>query len=177
MTSTSEEEGTLTINIRGLGHQLSLTGIPIDETISHLRSRVEELTSLPCCYQRLIIKGYTIDSSTPNDKTLRQLGLQPSSTIKGILMHSPIHELDKKILDQITSLNNELDVLDLRRKNGDFNKHLNACQHIITNICCKLDMVDVSGSTTLREMRRKVLNRAEDLGKELLLLQETEPKE
>lgn len=176
MTTRIEKTDTLTVRIRGLGHQLSLTGIPADETVSNLRSRVEELTALPCCYQRLIIKGITIDSSTPNNKTLRQIGLQPSSTIKGILMHSPIYEMDKNIFDEITSLNNELDVLDLRRKNGDINGNLSVCQHMITDICCKLDMVDVSGSTTLREMRRKVLNRAEYLGKQFLL-QENDSKE
>lgn len=176
MASHLEKSETLTIHIRGLGHQLSLKGIPVDETISYLRNQVEELTSLPYCYQRLIIKGATIDSSTPSDKTLRQIGLQPSSSIKAILMHSPIHETDKKILDQITSLNNELDILDLQRKNGDLNKNLNACQHMITDICCKLDIIDVSGSRTLREMRRKVLHRAEALGKDFLL-QDKESKE
>lgn len=121
----------------------------------------------------------------------QQLGIQAGSTIKGILMHSPSYKIDQEIMDKITSINHELDLLELglsghgheheQRQNdnsgigsgsanavaallvGDKKLTKEAASHLITDVCCRLDMIDVKKSETLRQMRRKVLHRAEQL--------------
>ena len=51
-------------------------------------------------------------------KLKQQLGVQAGSTIKGILMHSPSYKIDQEVMDKITSISRELDVLELGLLNG-----------------------------------------------------------
>lgn len=114
------------------------------------------------------------------DLALQQLGLQPGSTSKAILMHSPGFKIDQEAMKKITKLNQELDLLGLKKMvkegtrmvqggegSGSSTKVMSkeAVKNLITEICCKLDLIDLHGSETLREIRRKVLRRAENLDK------------
>eukprot|EP01083_Nonionella_stella_P252646 870208_1 len=190
-TSTSTGASlTCTIKIKGLGHQLQIPISP-DSNASVLMKKVEDETGLPPTYQRLIIKGKTLkeDISKTTFTLKQQLGIQAGSTIKGILMHSPNYKIDQEVMDKITSINRELDVLELGLLNGQqqnddsgstrrsiatspvrevgdtSSKKLTkaAASHLITDICCRLDMIDVKNSETLRQIRRKALHRAEQL--------------
>ena len=117
--------------------------------------------------ENFILPGKTLK----DDLSLQQIGIQAGSSVKAILMHSSGYKMDQGAMDTITKLNQELDLLELTMKGeakGDATgnaKHISkaAATHLITDICCKLDSVDVSGSETLREIRRKVLRRAERL--------------
>jgi len=91
-------------------------------------------------------------------------------------MHSPGFKIDQEAMDKITNLNQELDLIELKKKSdsdGIHNIHTGDAQeisqevakHLITDICCRLDLIDVSGSDTLRNIRRKVLKRADHLEK------------
>jgi len=103
-------------------------------------------------------------------------------------MHSKNYKLDQVTVEKITKLNHELDSIEHKIKRlagsaspggikglgggGGFGgKDAIACggeemtrkvaQHLITGIMCQLDMIDVGDSDTLRDIRRKVLHRAE----------------
>ena len=111
-------------------------------------------------------------------------GFKEGSTSKGILMHSKNYKLDQVTVERITKLNHELDSIEHKIKRlsesglvslggggGGGGKDAIACggeemtrkvaQHLITGIMCQLDTIDVGGSDTLRDIRRKVLHRAE----------------
>ena len=171
----------VSIQVRGLGHKISIT-LPPSDTLSSLQNRIEDETGLPPGYQRLIIRGKTLTGD--GYLTLQQLGLLPGSKSKAILMHSPTFGVDKGSMEQLTKLNLELDMLELKKKGEDISSgsvsgsvssntlSLSSCrkqiskaeaQNLITNICCKLDEIDLHNSNTLREIRRKIFKRAENL--------------
>jgi hypothetical protein len=171
MESHSDRTDEVTIRIRGLGHSLEVR-LPPKATIEELQTKIESLTGLAAPYQRIIVKGKNITSNNApgdNAKNLLQLGLGTGSICKGMLMYTSAYNVDKKTLEEITALNNELDILLRKKLNPDKSDEETVSNEVvremITSICCKLDAVDVSGSTTLRDMRRKVLHRAEDMDK------------
>ena len=173
MKAQNDPKDDVTLRIRGLGHSFEIRLSP-RATIEELQTKIESLTGLAAPYQRIIVKGKIITSNALDDnapKTLVQLGLDSGSVCKGMLMYTPAYNLDKKTLEAITALNSELDILLKKKLNPDKSdeKTLSTAvvREMITSICCKLDAVDVSGSTTLRAMRRKVLHRAEEIDKML----------
>ena len=120
--------------------------------------------------------GKTLDG----DMTLQQFGMQPGSTSKAILMHSQGYKIDQDAMEKITQLNQELDLIEMKKSGeggarvikgvdgnvkGTNGMSSEAVQHLITDICCKLDLIDLHGSDTLRQIRRKVLKRAESIEK------------
>ena len=171
MTSQNDnQEDTITLRIRGMGHSLEMH-FPSQATTHDLQTNIEHLTGLATAYQRIIIKGKTITATEAGDDasttTLSQLGLSAGSISKGMLMCTPAYKADQKALEQIKTLNNELDMVLQRKQHPDkMEKDIlsnGAVSELITSICCKLDAVDVSGSSTLRDMRKKVLHRAEEI--------------
>ncbi len=83
-------------------------------------------------------------------------------------MHSPKYKVDKERLEKLTIINQELDSLELQGKGEHVEGKMiskEAANHIITDICCRLDMIDVKDSDALRKLRREALHRAERLGK------------
>eukprot|EP00586_Coscinodiscus_wailesii_P018595 CAMPEP_0172504892 /NCGR_PEP_ID=MMETSP1066-20121228/182080_1 /TAXON_ID=671091 /ORGANISM="Coscinodiscus wailesii, Strain CCMP2513" /LENGTH=650 /DNA_ID=CAMNT_0013281281 /DNA_START=167 /DNA_END=2119 /DNA_ORIENTATION=- len=170
--------GSNTIIIKGLGYELSFT-FPADDaatTLSTLHDFIESETSLHPSYQRLIIQG---KSCTDGTLPLNQLLPKPNSTTKAILMHSPEYRKDRYGMEKITKVIAELDALE-RKAPGREGKTAAAAardgtncnaptidktvaQHLITNVCCQLDAIDVSDSKVLRDIRRTVLRRAENL--------------
>lgn len=180
MSTTQEEEATL--NIRGLGHSLSIHISPL-ANVTNLFQQIQSLTGLPPAYQRVIIRGKTLSLETsPNTSTLQSIipSIQPQTTSKAILMHTKTFKLDQKAYEQITSLNHDLDNIESRLNvgtspsKGDSTSMVSISErildksvldHLVTDIMCKLDLIDVGTSDTLRNMRRKVLQRAEAMDK------------
>jgi len=177
--------------MRGLGHSLTIHHCP-SIPISILFDDIQSLTGLPPPYQRIIIRGKTLTypSDTADTKSLdvqlplNQIipGIKEGSTSKGILMHSKSYKLDQKTVEHITKLNHDLDSIEQKIKgvtvtspSGGASKASlaadgqeitkNTAQHLITDIMCQLDTVNVDDNDTLREMRRKVLHRAEAVEK------------
>eukprot|EP00979_Chaetoceros_neogracilis_P003356 scaffold586_cov209-Chaetoceros_neogracile.AAC.2 len=197
-SSTASSVLLATIQIRGLGHSLTIHHSPFIP-ISTLFDDIQSLTGLPPPYQRIIIRGKTLtypddeddeDDGTHSKKSLdvqlplNQIipGIKEGSTSKGILMHSKSYKLDQNIVENITKLNHELDSIEQQIKgvtstspSGGKSKVTiavaatagpgkemtrKAAQHLITDIMCQLDTINVGDSNTLRDMRRKVLHRA-----------------
>lgn len=170
MDDQSASTKQLTLRIRGLGHSLEICLSP-KATVEELQTKIESLTGLAAPYQRIIVKGKNLTANVTDDtpKRLLELGLSAGSIYKGMLMYASAYNRDKKALEEITALNNELDILLQKtmnpRKADGKNLLSDSVREMVTSICCRLDVVDVSGSTTLRDMRRKVLHRAEDVDK------------
>lgn len=184
MSETHEEEEEATLNIRGLGHSLSIHISPL-ANLANLFQEIQSMTGLPPAYQRVIIRGKTLSlETTSQTQTLHSIipSIQPQTTSKAILMHTKSFQLDKKAYEQITSLNHDLDHIQSKLNVGSSpskgdstsmasisvsEKILNksVLDHLVTDIMCKLDMIDVGTSETLRNMRRKVLQRAEAMDK------------
>jgi hypothetical protein len=206
-TSISANNDTISLRIRGIGHDITLSSIdPSTTTLTSIQSIIESRTGLPPLYQRIICNGKTLTSAliskTSNDAdgvTLAQLGMVRYGTItKVILMHNSSYNDDKDKIETILKLSNELELLELKGQTminnkkekeeeqvqqqnsatlaiGDISNNdddeirklitQQLCQ--ITNICCKLDAIDVSSSPSLRLMRKKNLQRADLLEKTL----------
>ena len=176
--STTQEEEEATLNIRGLGHSLSIHISPL-ANVANLFQQIQSQTGLPPAYQRVIIRGKTLSLETTSEtSTLQSIipTIQPQTNSKAILMHTKTFKLDQKAYEQITSLNHDLDNIESRLNVGSSPSKGDATSmasisekiidksvldHLVTDIMCKLDKIDVGTSDTLRNMRRKVLQRAE----------------
>ena len=148
-----------TLRVAGLGHKLDLQ-ISSAASLASLQAELEAQTHIPAGYQRLISHGKNVtkdvDSKT---KSLSELGIQDRT--KFMLMHNEHYAADKEGCEQIGKLQSELDALQAKYQAGDMNQV--ALHELTTQLCCKLDGIDIHGSQTLRAMRKKVLLQAEAL--------------
>lgn len=147
-------DNLLTLKITGLGHKITLE-LPKTTTISTLKDEIASLTSLPPTYQRLVCRGKKLDNC--KEETLESLSIKNRTSI--VLLHNELYANDKEAIDQITSLEKQLQELDAN-KNSISSEVL---QERVTLICCKLDEVDTHGSESLRAMRKALLKKAEAL--------------
>ncbi len=111
-------------------------------------------------------------------------------TLKMMLMHNASYSKDKSIIDSITALSKELKSFEveyeklqeeLMRNGGNdddndegkkkelerIQEKLKQIQHMIIEISCRLDAIDVSSSDSLRTMRKGVLKRVDELEKNI----------
>ncbi len=106
--------------------------------------------------------------------------------MKMILMHNASYSKAKTHIESITKLSHELETFEKEYEqlvksdgsdnnsngngngnNKDVKEKLKMIQHMIIEISCKLDSIDVSTSTSLRNMRKTILQRIDNLEKQL----------
>mmetsp|Transcript_24372 Transcript_24372/g.36325 ORF Transcript_24372/g.36325 Transcript_24372/m.36325 type:complete len:263 (-) Transcript_24372:155-943(-) len=106
-----------------------------------------------------------------------------ATTTKIILMHNSMYVQDKATIDLIIQQSDKLNILEVefngikqegqqrQQKESDLLKLKSKYHHQITELCCKLDSIDIDTSkptsTSLRQMRKKVLQRADLLEKSM----------
>jgi hypothetical protein len=126
---------------------------------------IEEETGLPVQYQRLLTRGIKLDDDSArqgNSKTLHEVGIVHRT--KFILLHSPIYAKEKDTYDKLKEIEKEIVELE-ESKTEKLLLDPAVVSEMVTRICCKLDQIDVKGSTTLRSQRKQMLHRAERLEK------------
>ena len=154
MSTTIDDDTTsssITLKVIGLGHKLTLT-VPSSLTVGGLKQEIQNQTDIPVGYQRLICHGKNLDH---DDEIVGEKGLDRT---KVMLLHNASYVTDRDALEKIQKIQGEIDQLD-KQLADDHDPHV--IHELITQICCKLDAVDVSGSETLRDLRRQALHRAE----------------
>ena len=141
---------SITLRVAGLGHKLTLTLAP-DETILSLKNKIETQTTLPAEYQRLICHGKNLndDSVTVHDLDRTKI----------LLVHSALYNQDKDSFEALQKLNAEI-------KRSAALEDADLKSELATQICCKLDAIDIHDSPTLRRLRKAALQAAEALDRE-----------
>ena len=92
-------------------------------------------------------EGFSVSTAGIGDRT------------KLMLMHSAAYSRDASAVEAITKVSQELDALELGVDGGSIAPA--ARDELATQLCCRLDAVDVGDSATLRELRRAQLRRCE----------------
>ena len=144
-------DNRLTLKITGLGHKITLD---MAETarIGDVKSEIENRTSLPVSYQRLISRGKKLDD---NDATLTELQIKNRTSL--MLIHNENYAADEETLEELLKLRYEID--ELAQKANSISP--NVVHELVTQLCCQLDSVDTHGSEPLRAMRKEALKMAE----------------
>ena len=156
-TDNDASSTPITLRISGLGHNLRIT-LPSTSSISSLQSQIETQTSIPASYQRLLGRGKDL---TDPSQTLATSKIE--NRTKLILMHNQAYAKDRKGVDTITAINKEINDIASRMKEGDNSISTDTVHELVTQLCCRLDEVDVQGSDCLRKIRRDAIERAESL--------------
>jgi BAG domain len=159
MTSLSEQP-RLTLRISGLGHSLTMREFAC-ASVADLQSRICDATGIPCCYQRLLARGLTLDNG---QATLEEVGLKDRTKI--LLLHSPEYAKEKDAYEMLLALEREINGLADQCQGQGQSMQATMVSEMVTRICCKLDAVDTVGSANLRTMRKELIRRAEQLEQE-----------
>lgn len=143
----------LTLRVTGLGHKLTLE---VDSSLSllELKEKIAFETTIPAEYQRLICHGKNLNEDA---RSLADSQLQDRTKI--MLLHNKEYAADREAFEQIHALKKELENL-ASSENG---KSPEVVHELVTQICCKLDAVDIHGSETLRKIRKDILKQAESI--------------
>ncbi|KAL1510580.1 hypothetical protein AB1Y20_006881 [Prymnesium parvum] len=141
------------LKVQGAGHDVQLT-LAEDATILQLKEAIEASTGLVPVYQRLLFRGKTFDEDSA---LASSVGI--ADRTKVMLMHSQAYAQDRQAIEAIAALALELDALEARRETVD----AAVLDELSTQICCKLDAVEVGDSHALRMRRKAQLKRCEEL--------------
>lgn len=143
----------ITLRVTGLGHTLTLE-IESSTTVGDLKDCIQQHTHLPSEYQRILARGSKLED---NDCTLEDASIKDRTKI--MLMHSALYIQEKEAFESLSKLSKEIDELAEKKAS----KSPDEIREDVTNICCRLDQVDVKGSENLRAKRKALLAAAESL--------------
>ena len=150
-----DPEQHMTLRVAGVGHSLTLE-LDQSATVGDLKLMIEQKTRLPCAYQRLVTRGKSLDDP---DATLIDKGIE--NRTKLMLLHSALFAQDKSVFEQLDKIENEIFELEAKAEKESVDPI--GIKELVTQICCRLDEVDVKGSDNLRQKRKNALKRAEAL--------------
>lgn len=159
----------LNLRIAGLDHHFDLSIEPTS-TLAALKSEIERRTELPAEYLRLVARHKKLDDDsmvlggTIMDETgIKEIGIGLENGTKILLLHSANYFNDKVGVEQLNTLNKEIDKVDAGRKDKSMDNK--TVHELITQLCCKIDGVETNGSEALRKMRKQTIRRAEGVAK------------
>lgn len=142
---------SLLLKINGAGFNVEVS-VPDDATILTIKEAIYAQTGLALEYQRLLYRGKSFDYDSAS-----AVSVGIADRTKLMLMRSPAFARDEQAIAAIEAVRQEIDALEAKR--GEANAV--ALDELSTQLCCKLDAVDVGDSSTLRSLRRAQLKRCE----------------
>ena len=142
---------SLLLKVSGAGHNVEIS-VPDDATVLTIKKAVKEQTGLAIEYQKLLYRGKAFDDDSAS---VASVGI--SDRTKIMLMRSPAYARDEQAITAIEAVRREIDALEAKRDEAD----AAALEELSTQLCCKLDAVDVGDSSSLRSLRREQLKRCE----------------
>ena len=143
----------ITLRVTGLGHNLTLE-VESSSTVGDLKAYIQQHTNLPSEYQRLLARGSKLED---DDCTLADASIKDRTKI--MLMHSALYVQEKDGFESLSKLSKEIEELAASKAS----KSPAEIREDVTNLCCRLDQVDVKGSENLRAKRKALLAAAESL--------------
>ena len=158
MKTAAADEGQgadgILLRVAGIGFDVQFTVPGPTTTIDDVHARVADETDIPAPYLLLLFRGKKL---TDGDATLADLKIKDRTRL--MLLHGPEYGKDKAGIEALQAVKKELH--DLENDEAIAPKVI---EEMVTRACIKLDNIDVSGSDTLRGLRREALRRAHDLG-------------
>lgn len=154
MENNELEQKRLTLRVTGLGHRLTFD-ITSSATINDVKAEIDRQISLPAPYQQLIARGKNLDQN--GDVSLESLEIKNRTSM--VLLHNQAYARDQVGVTAITELQREIDELAAKAQDTP----PNVVHEIVTQICCKLDAIDVSGSEQLRYLRKQAIAKVEGI--------------
>ncbi len=146
-------ERTMLLKVVGGGHNVELS-VPDDATIRQVKEAVETSTGLAPEYQRLLYRGKAFD-----DDSVSAISAGLADRTKVMLMHSAAYARDQQAIEALKAVEREIDALEAKR--GALSSV--ALEGLSTQLCCKLDAVEVGDSDGLRASRKRLLMRCDGL--------------
>ena len=154
MASTSADQSEIRLRVAGIGFDIQLSVPGPSSTIADVLSIVADETKIPAPYLLLLFRGKKL---ADGDATLADLKVKDRTRL--MLLHGPEYGNDKAGIEALQAVNKELDDLE-----SDESITAKVIDEMVTRACIKLDNIDVSGSETLRSLRREALHRAHEIG-------------
>ena len=146
--------GEIRLRVAGIGFDIQLSVPGPSSTIADVLTIVADETKIPAPYLLLLFRGKKL---TDGDATLADLKVKDRTRL--MLLHGPEYGNDKAGIEALQAVNKELDDLE-----SDESITAKVIDEMVTRTCIKLDNIDVSGSETLRKLRREALHRAHEIG-------------
>lgn len=143
---------SLRLKVVGCGHSVEVA-VPPEAPVSTIKAAVEASTGLPACYVRLLQRGKALDD---DEATASACGVLDRTKL--MLMHTPAYARDAVALEALSAIGKEIDALAAAPAQ--------AREELATQLCCRLDAVEVGDSESLRTLRRQALLRCEQLNPE-----------
>mgnify|MGYP002633193548 CR=1 FL=1 len=153
MQSTWAVEGVLRIRVSGLGQNIDLSLLDT-ATVGDLKAKIQVATGLPPPHQKLLFRGRAF---LEDGQLATSAGIIDRTKL--MLMRSEEGVRDASAAEAILALARDIDALSARELSS------RALEELVTQLCCKLDAIEIGDSATLREMRRAQIRRAEGLCK------------
>ena len=160
----NSDDTLITLRISGLGHTITLENLSsTNTTIDQLKEMIENHSKIPTIYQRLISRGHKLDQDEDKDDnvtTLQNIGMKDRTKI--MLLHNKLYSVEKDSYEELMKLSQELDDIMILKKEKEETSE-DVIHELVTRICCKLDSVDMKGSEHLKQLRKKLLQKAETI--------------
>eukprot|EP00525_Craspedostauros_australis_P012510 CAMPEP_0198114124 /NCGR_PEP_ID=MMETSP1442-20131203/5592_1 /TAXON_ID= /ORGANISM="Craspedostauros australis, Strain CCMP3328" /LENGTH=191 /DNA_ID=CAMNT_0043771359 /DNA_START=101 /DNA_END=676 /DNA_ORIENTATION=+ len=161
---TKPQQNTWKLRVAGVGYSVILH-IPAScadspTTVGDLKAIIENEIALPARYQRLLARGKPLKD---DDAALHEYGIRDRTRV--MLLHSAEYAQDRVSFEKLGVIAKEIADLESKATDGPNAMPANVLHELVTQLCCKLDDVDVHGSETLRSFRKKLLRGAEAIEK------------
>ena len=168
------EPATVTIRVAGLGHKLTLEGLPASTTtVDDLRARIHEATGVAPRYQKLVGPRRLVLDYRDGESEQHHCALEGGTSLSGagivgrtklLLLHSGLYAAEKDAREALEAIEGEIDALEASIRGGSAaTKKAGFVAEMVTRLCCKLDAVDPRGSGAMRAKRKELIQRAEGL--------------
>lgn len=140
------------LKVSGAGQSVELN-VPEDATVGAIKLAIETECGIAPCYQKLICCGKPLKD---DEASAASFGVLDRTKI--ILMKSPEFTRDEAALSAIDAIKTEIDALETCGDRGS-----PAVVERCTQLCCKLDAVEVGDSARVRQVRKAQLARCDVL--------------
>eukprot|EP00563_Minutocellus_polymorphus_P020225 CAMPEP_0197716582 /NCGR_PEP_ID=MMETSP1434-20131217/1425_1 /TAXON_ID=265543 /ORGANISM="Minutocellus polymorphus, Strain CCMP3303" /LENGTH=166 /DNA_ID=CAMNT_0043300965 /DNA_START=158 /DNA_END=658 /DNA_ORIENTATION=+ len=154
MTTSADDQGEIRLRVAGIGFDIQLSVPGPSSTIADVLTKVADEIKIPAPYLLLLFRGKKL---TDGDSTLADLKIKDRTRL--MLLHGPEYGKDKAGIEALQAVNKDLDDLE-----GDESIAAKVIDEMVTRACIKLDNIEISGSETLRRLRREALHRAHEIG-------------
>ena len=142
------------LKITGAGFKIEVS-VEDDATVQDIKNAVETQTGLHPSYQRLLWRGKEL---IKND-VASVYGV--CHRTKLMLLHSAAYVQDRDQMIPLQDIMEEMNTMETKAASNKLTP--SEVQHCCTLLCCKLDAIDVGSSDTLRQIRRKYIQRCHDI--------------
>ena len=147
------------LKITGAGYKIEIS-VEDDATVMDIKNAVENETGLHPSYQRLLWRGKELKQHDDDTGSCASVYGVCHRT-KLMLLHSAAYVQDKDQMMKLQRILEEMNTMEQKASTNTLTP--SEVQHCCTLLCCQLDGIDVGSSDTLRQIRRKHIQRCHEI--------------